>query len=199
MCSKIRETHMSGHSKWNNIKNRKGAADAKRGKVFSQIAKLIKSAVKEGKSGDPKFNPQLRLLLDKARAANMPKANIDRAIERGLGHGKGGSINEIVYEAYAHGGVGLIIVGMTDNPQRTAGDVRAILSKAGGSLGGPGSVMFMFERRDEEYHPTIPMELTDEDQIVKLEELMDALRGHDDVEDVYTAAVWEGKDDEATE
>jgi len=190
---------MSGHSKWNNIKNRKGAADAHRGKAFSQMAKLIKSAVKEGKSGDPKFNPSLRLLLDKARAINMPKVNIDRAIDRGLGHGKGGSINEIIYEAYAHGGVALVIVGMTDNPQRTAGDVRATLSKAGGSLGGPGSVMFMFERRGEEYHSTIPMELIEEDQVIKLEELMDTLRNHDDVEDVYTAAVWEGKDEEASE
>jgi len=190
---------MAGHSKWHNIKNRKGAADAKRGKVFSQIGKLIKSAVKEGKSGDPRFNPQLRLLLDKARAANMPKANIDRAIERGLGQGKGGSINEIIYEGYAPGGVGLVIVGQTDNPQRTASEVRNTLSKAGGSLGGPGSVMFMFERQGEEYKPTMPMELEDEEQIIKLEELMDALRSNNDIEDVYTVAVWEGKDEEAEE
>lgn len=190
---------MAGHSKWNNIKNRKGAADAKRGKVFSQIGKLIKSAVKEGKSGDPKFNPQLRLLLDKARAANMPKENIDRAIDRGLGRGKGGAINEIVYEGYAAGGVGLIIVGQTDNPQRTAAEIRNILSKAGGSLGGPGSVMFMFERRGEEYHPTMPLPLEDEEQILQLEELLDSIRATDDVEDVYAAAVWEGQAEEAAE
>lgn len=188
---------MAGHSKWNNIKNRKGAADAKRGKTFSQIAKLIKSAVKEGKSGDPKFNPQLRLLLDKARAANMPNSNIERAIDRGLGRGKGGAIQEIVYEGYAAGGVGVVIVGQTDNAQRTAAEVRNVLSKAGGSLGGPGSVMFMFERQGEEYKPTIPMELTDEDQVAKIEELMENIRAIDDVEDVYTAAMWEGKDEEA--
>jgi YebC/PmpR family DNA-binding regulatory protein len=186
---------MAGHSKWNNIKNRKGAVDAKRGKVFSQLSKLIRSAVKEGKSGDPKFNPSLRLILEKAKAVNMPKENIQRAIDRGLGKGKAGLIQEIVYEGYASGGVGLVIVAHSDNAQRTAAEVRNILSKAGGSLGGPGSAMFMFERRGEEYKPTMPMELTDEEHIVKLEELMDTLRNNEDVEDVYSIAVWEGQEE----
>lgn len=184
---------MAGHSKWHNIKNRKGAVDAQRGRAFSQLSKLIKSTVKEGKSGDPKFNPSLRLVLEKAKAINMPKENIQRAIDRGLGKGKSGVIQEIIYEGYADGGVGLIIVAQTDNPQRTAGEVRSILSKAGGSLGGPGSVMFMFERQGEEYQPAIPMEITDTQQIIQLEELIETIRGDEDIEDVYTAGVWESQ------
>jgi YebC/PmpR family DNA-binding regulatory protein len=187
---------MAGHSKWNNIKNRKGAADAKRGKVFSQLSKQIKTATKEGKSGDPNHNPTLRLIIEKARAANMPKENIQRAIDRGLGKGKAGAIQEIVYEGFTPGGVAIVIVAQTDNPQRTAGEIRANLSKAGGSLAGPGSVMYMFERHGEEYKSTMPMELTDEEQIIKLEELMDLLRTNDDVEDVYTAGTWEGQEEE---
>lgn len=190
---------MAGHSKWNNIKNRKGAVDAKRGKVFSQLSKLIKTATKEGKSGDPAHNPGLRLIIEKARAANMPKENIQRAIDRGLGKGKGGAYQEIVYEGFAAGGVGMVIVAQTDNPQRTASEVRMLLSKAGGSLGGPGSVMYMFERSGEEYKVVIPMELTDEQQIESLEELMDTIRANDDVEDVYTAGIWEGQDQEEEE
>jgi YebC/PmpR family DNA-binding regulatory protein len=187
---------MAGHSKWNNIKNRKGAADAKKGKVFSALSKLIKTTTKEGKSGDPNHNPGLRLILEKARAANMPKENIQRAIDRGLGKGKAGAIQEIVYEGFGPGGVALIVVAQTDNPQRTAGEVRATFSKAGGALGGPGSVGYMFERHGEEYTVTIPMELTDEAHIIQIEELMDTLRSNDDVEDVYTAATWEGQEAE---
>lgn len=187
---------MSGHSKWSNIKNKKGAADAKRGKLFSQLSKNIRIAVREGKSGDPKFNPGLRLMVEKARGANMPNENIQRAIDRGLGIGKGGAIHEIVYEGYASGGVGLVIYAMSENNQRTAAEVRSILSKAGGSLGGPGSVMFMFNRNGEEFSPTLPMKLEDEDQIEKLTDLMDQLRDNEDVEDVFTAAIWDGKDEE---
>jgi YebC/PmpR family DNA-binding regulatory protein len=182
---------MSGHSKWNNIKNKKGAADIKRAKVFSQISKQIRVAVKEGKSGDPAANPSLRIAVEKARAANMPKENIERAIDRGLGKGKGGVINEIVYEGYGPGGVGFLVVAMTDNPQRTAGEIRNIFSKAGGSLGGPGSVMFMFTRDGEEYHVTIPMPIDDPTQQEQLQEFMDSLRDNPDVEDVFTAGVWE--------
>jgi len=187
---------MSGHSKWSNIKNHKGAVDAKRGKVFTLIAKQIKIAVKEGKSGDPVHNPSLRLYMDKARAVNMPKENIQRAVDRGLGRGKGGAIQEIVYEGFARDGVALVIVAQTDNPQRTAAEVRATLSKAGGSLGGPGSVMYMFERVNDEYKVTIPMELDDEDQIIALEELLETIRANTDVEDVFTVGVWEGQEQE---
>jgi YebC/PmpR family DNA-binding regulatory protein len=185
---------MAGHSKWNNIKQRKGAEDAKRGKVFSQISKLIRVAVKEGKSRDPKFNPTLRMILEKAKAANMPKDNIQRAIDRGLGKGSGGVIQEIVYEGFGPHGVGLVIVAQTDNVQRTAGEVRATLSKAGGSLGGPGSVMYMFQRQDDEYIPTITVDITDEEHQQNMQTLLDTLRANQDVEDVYCAGVWEGKE-----
>jgi YebC/PmpR family DNA-binding regulatory protein len=186
---------MSGHSKWSTIKHKKGVTDAKRGKLFSQLSKNIRIAVKEGKSGDPKFNPALRLAIEKARAVNMPNENIQRAIDRGLGKGKSGAIQEIVYEGYAAGGVGMIIVAMTDNTQRTTGEVRATLGKAGGSLGGPGSSMFLFEHKGEEYLPAIPLEITDPTQIETLVSLIDALHDNEDVEDVFTSGVWAGKDE----
>jgi YebC/PmpR family DNA-binding regulatory protein len=185
---------MAGHSKWHNIQAHKGVVDAKRGKVFSELSKLIRVAVREHKSGDPQFNATLRTLLEKARAANMPKENIQRAIDRGLGKGKSGAIQEIVYEGYGPGGVGFVIVAQTDNTQRTAGEVRFALSRAGGSLGGPGSVMFLFEHRGDEYIPTIPMEITDPEQQATLQNLIDTLRADQDVEDVFCAGVWEGKE-----
>jgi YebC/PmpR family DNA-binding regulatory protein len=183
---------MSGHSKWNNIKNRKGAADAKRSKIFSQIARLIKAAVKEGGSGDPSFNPTLRMILEKARAANMPKENIQRAIDRGLGRtASGAAIEEKAYEAYGPHGVGLIIVAFTENTTRTSANIRAVLTRAGGTLGGPNSVMYAFQRTPQgEYQSTMPMQLTDQAQIDQLETLIDTLRSDDDVEDVYVAAEW---------
>lgn len=185
---------MSGHSKWNNIKNKKGVADIKKGKLFSQLSKNIRITVKEGKSGDPKFNASLRLALEKARAANMPKENIDRAIERGLGHGKAGAIQEVIYEGYAPGGIGLLIVAQSDNMQRTAGEVRSILSKAGGTLSGPGTVMYMFQVHGNEYTVILPIEVSDGEKQAELEKLIETLQENEDVEDVYSTAMWEGKD-----
>ncbi len=180
---------MSGHSKWNNIKNRKGAVDAKRGKIFSNIAKLIRIAVKEGKSGDPKFNPSLRVALDKARAANMPKANIQRAIERGLGKTASGTvINEIIYEGFGAGGVATIVVAMSDNPNRTAAEVKFAFSRNGGSLGGPGSAMYMFKRQqDGSYECTMPMTVDDPQVISSLKSMLEKLRESEDIEDIYLA------------
>lgn len=185
---------MSGHSKWNNIKNRKGAADIKKGKVFSQLSKNIRVAVREGKSGDPKANIGLRLALEKAREANMPNENIQRAIDRGLGKGKGGEIHEVVYEGFGPHGVGMLIIVHTDNNQRTAGEIRNILSKAGGSLGGPGSAMYLFERMGDEYSVTIPMQIEDEHQQHAIQTLIDTLRESEDVEDVFCAGVWASQD-----
>lgn len=180
---------MAGHSKWNNIKNRKGAQDKARAKVFSQISKLIRIAVKEGGGGDPQMNPSLRVALDKARAANMPKVNIDRAIERGLGKSSSGAtIQEIVYEGFGPGGVAILAVGMTDNPNRTASEVKFAFSRNGGSLGGPGSAMYMFQRDKEGgYECTMPLEV-DEQTVGQLQTLVDKLRESDDIEDVYLAA-----------
>jgi len=180
---------MSGHSKWNNIKNKKGVTDAKRGKVFSNISKLIRIAVKEGKSGDPKFNPSLRAALDKARAANMPKTNISRAIERGLGKTASGAvIQEIVYEGFGAGGVAVIVVAMTDNANRTAAEVKFAFSRNSGSLGSPGSAMYMFKRdNDGGYECTMPMNVDDKQVINNLKTMVEKLRESEDVEDIYMA------------
>lgn len=178
---------MAGHSKWHNIKNHKADVDSKRAKVFSEIAKKIRIAVKEGASGDPNSNPSLRLLLDKARSANMPNTKIQRAIDCGLGKGATGPIKEIVYEAFGPGGVGMLIVATTDNFNRTSAELRNILSKAGGSLAGPGSAMYMFSRSDDGGF-TATMEVPiDESAKEQLQDLVDQLRSNDDVEDVYPA------------
>jgi YebC/PmpR family DNA-binding regulatory protein len=185
---------MSGHSKWNNIKNKKGVADIQKGKVFGQLSKQIRISIREGKSGDPKFNPALRVLLDKARAANMPKENIQRAIDRGLGKGKAGDIHEVVYEGYAPGGAGILVVAQTDNNQRTAGEIRFLFSRAGGSLAGPGSAMYLFNREGEEYTVSIPMTVDETEAQEKIQDLINVLRENEDVEDVFCAGVWEGKE-----
>jgi YebC/PmpR family DNA-binding regulatory protein len=188
---------MAGHSKWNNIKNRKGAQDKARAKVFSNISKLIKIAVKDGGSGDPKFNPGLRVMLDKARSANMPKNNIDRAIERGLGKSANGtSIQEIIYEGFGPGGVAILAASMTDNPNRTAAEVKFAFNKGGGSLGGPGSAMYMFKRNnDGGYVCTMPIDV-EESTAGSLLSLVDSLRELEDVEDVYFAADLEENDED---
>ncbi len=180
---------MAGHSKWNNIKHKKEATDAKKAKAFSQVSKLIRIAVKEGKSADPQFNPALRVALDKARAVNMPKDKIKKAIDRGLGKSaSGASLQEIVYEAFGPFGEAYMIVALTDNPNRTSAEVKFALSKAQASLGGPGSAGYMFKRMpDGGFEASITLELTKQ-QKEAVEALMDNLRALDDVEDVYTSA-----------
>lgn len=182
---------MAGHSKWNNIKRKKGVIDAKRGKVFSQLSKNIRVAVREGGSGDPNHNPSLRLAVDKARGASMPNENIKRAIDRGLGIGKGGRLEEVVYEGYGPHGVGFIVIAITDNKARTASEIRAIFSKQQGSLGGPGSAMFLFSRDNNEYKVAIPLQIQDEHQQEEIETLEEILLEHDDVEEVFHSAVFQ--------
>jgi len=177
---------MSGHSKWNNIKNRKGAVDAQKSKDFAQATKQIRMAVKEGKSGDPQFNPSLRSALDKARAVNLPKDKVATAIERGLGKSASGAqLQEILYEGFGPMGVGLLIQAVTDNPNRTSADIRFALSKSGGSLGSPGSVSYLFERTPQGFISKLPMAL-EKDQAKQLLDLIDALTQIEDIEDVYT-------------
>ncbi len=137
---------MAGHSKWANIKHRKGAQDAKRGKVFTKVAREIIVAAKLG-GGDPSGNSRLRLALDKARAANMPKDNVDRAIKKGTGEGNDNIFEEIMYEAYAPGGVGILIKALTDNRNRTITDVRTAVSKRGGSMAEAGAVSWQFDNK----------------------------------------------------
>jgi YebC/PmpR family DNA-binding regulatory protein len=137
---------MSGHSKWSTIKRKKGAADAKRGAVFTRVAKEIALAAREG-GGDPDTNFSLRIAVDKAKAANMPKDNIERAIKRGTGEGKdGAAYEEIMYEGYAPHGVALMIETVTDNRNRAVADIRHILSRFGGGMGETGSVAWQFTR-----------------------------------------------------
>src|SRR4051812_19670876 len=138
---------MSGHSKWSTIKHKKGAADKKRGILFSKLSRAIIVAAKEG-GGDPDANIALQNAIEKARAVSMPKDNIERAIARGAGAGEGGEQYDAVsYEGYGPGGAALIVEGLTDNRNRTAADVRYIFTKHGGPMGPPGSVGWVFERR----------------------------------------------------
>ncbi len=137
---------MAGHSKWANIKHRKGAQDAKRGKIFTKIIKELTVAARIG-GGDPEANPRLRTAIDKAKQANMPKDNVDRAIKKGTGDLDGVNYEEGIFEGYGPGGVALIVEFLTDNRTRTVADVRHIFSKYGGNLGVSGSVAFLFDRK----------------------------------------------------
>jgi YebC/PmpR family DNA-binding regulatory protein len=137
---------MAGHSKWANIKHRKGAQDAKRGKIFTKIIKELTVASRIG-GGDPNTNPRLRTAVDKAKQANMPKDNVDRAIKKGTGDLDGVSYEEGLFEGYGPGGVALIVEFLTDNRTRTVADVRHCFSKYGGNLGVSGSVAFLFDRK----------------------------------------------------
>ena len=137
---------MSGHSKWSTIKHKKGAADAKRGKIFTKIGKEIMVAVKQGGAAE-ESNAALRAAIIKARAANMPKDNIDRAIKKASGENDGVVYTPLAYEGYIPGGIALIIETLTDNKNRTAADVRSTLTKNGGSLGTAGSSSYLFQRK----------------------------------------------------
>ena len=135
---------MAGHSKWANIKHRKARQDASRGKIWTKVIREITVAAKGGP--DPDDNPRLRLALDKANAANMPKDNIKRAIEKGSGTGETGALEEIVLEGYGPGGVAILVEAMSDNRNRTVSDVRHAFSKFGGNLGTDGSVSYLFNK-----------------------------------------------------
>ncbi len=137
---------MSGHSKWSQIKRQKGSNDAKRGQLFTQLGREIQIAAREG-GGDPDANFRLRLAMQRARESNMPLENVERAIKRGTGGGESGNLDEITYEGYGPGGAAVLVQVMTDNRNRTVGEVRNALSKGGGSLGETGSVAWQFQDR----------------------------------------------------
>ena len=137
---------MSGHSKWATIKHKKGAADAKRGKLFAKLIKQVEVAARQG-GGDPDANPTLRTMFQKARDNSVPLDTIERAVKRGTGELEGVNYETITYEGYAPGGIALLIECLTDNRNRTSGDVRSTLSKNGGSLAEPGAVSWQFERK----------------------------------------------------
>jgi YebC/PmpR family DNA-binding regulatory protein len=138
---------MSGHSKWSSIKHKKGAADAKRGKIFTKLIKEITVAARMGGSGDPDANPRLRTAIAAAKSENMPKDNIDRAIKKGTGELEGVNYEESTYEGYGPGGAAVLVESLTDNKNRTVADVRHIFSKCGGNLGENGCVAWMFDKK----------------------------------------------------
>ncbi len=175
---------MSGHSKWATIKRKKGAADAKRGQMFTKLARELQLAAREG--GDPNFNFRLRLIIDKAKAENMPKDNIDRAIKRGAGVGEdGAALEEITYEGYGPHGVAIYIQTVTDNKNRTVAEVRRALTRAGGSLGESGSVGWLFDAKG---YIVVDMAGRDPDTVFEeaLEAGADDVQFSDEVAEIYT-------------
>jgi YebC/PmpR family DNA-binding regulatory protein len=155
---------MAGHSRWAKVKHFKGAIDAKRGKIFSKLAKEITVSVKQS-GGDPDMNPRLRMVLLKCRAANMPVENIERAIKKGLGTDGGASYEDLTYEIYAPHGVALLVELQTDNRNRTAAEIRSIVTKAGGSIATPGSVSRLFHRKGQ---LVVPRDGANEDQVMEI-------------------------------
>jgi YebC/PmpR family DNA-binding regulatory protein len=172
---------MSGHSKWHTIKHKKGAADAKRGKIFTRIIKELTVAARNG-GGDPDTNPRLRTIIAEARSVNMPADNIKRAIRRGTGEEEGVSYDEITYEAYGPGGVAIMIEVLTDNKNRTVGEMRHTLTKYGGSLGETGSVGWMFDKKS-----TIVVEKDKAEEDALMNAVLEA--GADDMRD--DGGAWE--------
>lgn len=140
---------MSGHSKWSTIKRAKGVADIKRGQTFTKLANAITIAVKLGGSGDPEANPRLRVEMEEAKSVNMPKENVQRAIDRGLGRLPGQTLEEVLYEGFGPGKVAFVVEGVTDNKLRTHSEIKNIFDRNGGSLAGQGSVAYMFDRKGE--------------------------------------------------
>ena len=155
---------MAGHSKWAKVKHFKGAIDAKRGKIFAKLAKEISIAAKIG-GGDAAMNPRLRMVLLKCRAANMPNDNIERAIKKGTGGGETGNFEDLTYEAFGPHGVALLIELSTDNRNRTASEIRSLLTKNGGAIATAGSVSRLFQRKGQ---MIIPREAANEDQLMEL-------------------------------
>jgi len=155
---------MSGHSKWATIRRKKGALDAKRGKLFTKLIKELTIAAREG-GGDPAGNPRLRLAVDNAKAANMPADNIERAIKKATGELEGTTISELTYEGYGPGGIAVLVEVATDNKNRTVAEVRHIFSKQGGNMGESGSVAWMFEKKGI---ITLPKQGKSEDDILEI-------------------------------
>lgn len=176
---------MSGHSKWAQIKHKKAATDAKKGKIFGKIARAITIASREG-GPDPDKNASLRITIGKAREVNMPQDNIARAIKKGAGGGSEAALQEFIYEAYGPGGAALIITGITDNNNRTSHELKHVILEHGGKWANPGSVLWAFEKKDNEWiskkYTEIELSPADTQALYKL---MDAIDEHDDTQEVY--------------
>ncbi len=174
---------MSGHSKWSQIKRQKGAADVKKSQIFSKIAKTISLAAKKGDK--PDMNPDLRIAIEKAKEANMPADNIERAIKKGSGKLEGISIEAARYEAYGPGGTAIIIEVITDNKNRAVAEIKHILSKRDSRLAEPGSVIWAFEKTGDKWKAKQNIALSMEDSAA-LNNLLEDLNDHEDVNEVFT-------------
>ena len=177
---------MSGHSKWHTIKHKKGALDAKRGKIFTKLIREITVAARTGGSGDVEMNARLRKAVTDAKAQNMPNDTIDRAIKRGTGELEGVNYDEITYEGYGIGGVAVLVETMTDNRNRTVAEIRHIFSKNGGNMGEAGSVAWMFDKKG---YIVVEKEAKSEDELfeIAIEAGADDLQSEGDVFEIYTA------------
>lgn len=173
---------MSGHSKWSSIKHKKGAADAKRGKIFSRLIKEVTVAARMG-GGDPTGNPRLRAAIQAAKAENMPKDNIERAIKKGTGELEGTSYEEVNYEGYGPGGVAMLIDCLTDNRNRAVADIKHLFDRHGGNLGEPGCVAWIFEKKGL---IVFEKEQVDEEKLLELalEAGAEDVKEHDDQHEV---------------
>ena len=198
---------MAGHSKWANIKHRKAAQDKKRGKIWTKLIREVTVAAREG-GGDPDANPRLRLAVDKAFGANMPKDTVDRAIKRGAGGGEGERYEEIRYEGYGPGGTAVMVDCMTDNRNRTAAEIRHGFAKHGGNLGTDGSVSYLFTKQgiigfppgtDEDALMEIALESGVEDVIVNDDGFLDVIMPPEDFAAVKRALTEAGFDTEVAE
>jgi YebC/PmpR family DNA-binding regulatory protein len=176
---------MSGHSKWHSIKHKKGALDAKRGKLFTKIIREMTIAARIG-GGDPDSNPRLRTAVDKAKGSNMPADNIKRAIQKGTGELAGVSFEDFTMEGYGPGGVAILVEGTTDNRNRVVSEIRHVFSKNGGNLGAAGSVSYMFKQRG---YIAIPKDKASEDKVMELalEAGADDVQPSDETWDIYTS------------
>lgn len=174
---------MSGHNKWSKIKHKKAATDAQKSKVFGKLAKLI--AVESKKAGGDESSAGLRTAIEKAKQSNMPTDNIKRAVQKGKSD-TSATLEDVVYEVYGPGGVAIIIAGLTDNRNRTAAEIKHMLSKQGLSLAEPGAASWAFEKgSDGEYSAKTTTQISEEER-VKLEYIVETVLDHEDVQDVYT-------------
>lgn len=175
---------MSGHNKWSKIKHKKAATDAQKSKLFSKHALMI--TMESRRAGGNLSSPSLIAAIDRAKKDSMPKENIDRAVAKGAGAGAA-ALEEVVFEAFGPGGVGMIITAVTDNNNRTSPEIRHIFTKAGYGLGAPGTAMWAFTKTADGFVPQNPVELNDADGEA-LSNLIEALEEQDDVQEIYTTA-----------
>lgn len=175
---------MAGHSHWSQIKRQKTITDAKRSALFSKAIKIIAVAARDG--SDPNFNPKLKTALEKAKEINLPKDNIERAINKGSGKEGGAALEEIFYEAYGPGGVALILAGVTDNKNRASQEIKHILQENGAKMTPPGSVSFLFEKIERGFKPKNPITSISPEDKEQLRKLFETLDEHEDIQEIYS-------------